>query len=158
MKQLVVRFLTATAVAVLVASCATNARHDDSIKQCSDTPQNAVVQWFRGVAETDIGVLRGLIPDGASIYEVFDKERGQEIVRQIMANPVSGESDGCACTPLSITDDASDSRIKIVTVKRVLYVNDDRLSYKRAFRVHFDPHGNCIVSIESIDPKWERIE
>src|SRR3989344_4064858 len=160
MRPFAVKFLTAVATSILLSSCATTARDDGSIKQCSDTPHNAVVQWFRGIAETSIGILLALIPDGASIFGVFDNkvDRGQEIVRQILANPVSGENEGCACTPLSIIDDTSDPRVKIVTVKRIFYIDDNRYDYKRAFRFRFNSHGNCIVSIESIDPTWNRIE
>ena len=75
-----------------------------------------------------------------------------------MDNPVSGVREGCDCTPLSTVDDPSDSRIKIVTAKRRLYVDDDRHDYRRAFRVTFDLPGNCITSIESVDPTWNRIE
>ena len=145
-------------VALFLTSCATIPR-DDRIKQCSDTPHSAVVGWFHGIAERSMDILRALIPDGASVFGVFDEKRGQEIVRQILANPISGESGGCACTLLSIIDDASDPRVKIVTVKRVLIDDDDdQRSYKRAFRVRFDYHGNCILSIISIDSKWERIQ
>ncbi len=157
MGQPVARFIVVVAVSMLL-SCATIVRDEEGAKQCSDTPHNAVVRWFRGVAEFSVGMLRGLIPDGATIFGVFGEgERGQEVVRQIMAHPVSGANEGCACTPLSTTDDSSDPRIKIVTVKRVLYVEDDRHEYKRAFRVTFDPRGNCITNIESVQPKWERI-
>ncbi|OGG76268.1 hypothetical protein A2950_01485 [Candidatus Kaiserbacteria bacterium RIFCSPLOWO2_01_FULL_55_19] len=160
MRPFAVRFLMTVAASILLSSCATTVRDDGSIKQCSDTPRNAVVQWFRGVAETSIGILRALIPDGASIFGVFDNkgERGQEIVRQILANPVSGENDGCACTLFSVIDDTSDPHTKIVTVKRMFYIDDDRYNYTRAFRVRFNSHGNCIVSIESVDPTWNRIE
>ncbi|MDP1690125.1 MAG: hypothetical protein Q8L52_02920 [bacterium] len=161
MKRLVLRFPVTIAALMLVASCATTVRHEGEIKQCSDTPRNAVARWFRGVAEMSITVLHALIPDGASIFDVFDNggKRGQEIVRQILANPVSGARGGCACTLLSPpTDDPSDPHVKIVTVKRVVEVGDDDYIFKRAFRVRFDSRGNCILGIDSIDPKWERIE
>ncbi len=158
MRQLIVRLLITLAVPIFVASCATNARHDGSIKQCSDTPQKAIAQWFVGVAERDADILRALIPDGASIYEVFSTNgQAEEIIREIVADPISGKHEGCACTPVSTIDDPSDSRIKIVTVKRTVYVDDVRHGYKRAFRVTFDP-GNCILDIKRIYPKWERME
>ena len=161
MKRFIVRLFISLATPILLASCASSVRHDGSIKQCSDTPQNSIAQWFIGVAARDTGILRALVPDGASLFETFSNnkgERGQAIVYQIFAHPVTGKDDGCECTLLSITDDTPDSRIKIVAVKSVLYVDDEQRSYKRVFRVHFDPHGNCITSIESIHPKWERME
>ena len=71
------RFLMTVMTSILLSSCATTARDDGSIKQCSDTPHNAAVRWFRGVAEFDIYALRELIPDGATIFGVFGEgERG----------------------------------------------------------------------------------
>jgi len=101
MKRLTLTLLSA----ILVVSCASdpNLRTETPhriVKQCSATTRNAISEWFRGIAEMSINALRALIPDGASVFEVFSNEgkHGQEIVRQILAHPVSGERGLCVYT------------------------------------------------------------
>lgn len=150
--KLVVAVLT-----LLTASCVTIPLDDRPPKQCSDTPHNAVARWFHGIAERNPGILQELILDGASIFAVFDDKGGdgQEIVRQIVADPISGVSGGCACTLLSIVD-TDDPHEKIVTVKRLVddEKDDKQHTFKRAFHVRFERFGNCLSKVKLIDDKW----
>ena len=145
-------------VAVLVASCASTRR--EAVKQCSDTQQNAISVFLQGIADFAFAPLLAMIPEESSLYGVFgnnDARRGREVVRQISANPeVVEEGGSCACSLLSITDTA-DPHEKTVEVKRLVVVDDDLRSYKRAFRVRFQQDGNCILQINPTSQKWERI-
>ncbi len=157
--------LALVAVAVLTASCASDStfRADSEvvkqrIKQCSDTPQNAISMFLQGIKEFSLALLRAAIPEKSSLYGVFgnnDERRGQEIVRQISAHPeVIEEGGSCSCSLLSMRD-TGDQNEKIVEVKRAVVIGDDLHNYKRAFRVRFEPNGNCILQIDPIGPKWE---
>ncbi|MDO8492505.1 MAG: hypothetical protein Q7S34_02605 [bacterium] len=165
MKQLMMGFIMA--VSVLMTSCASdpNSRTEEVpgetvVKQCSSTPQGAISTFLQGIKELSFALLRAVIPEESSLYGVFgnnDERRGREVIRQISAHPeISGEGGSCACEPLSVTDTV-DRNEKIVVVKRVVVVNDDLVEYKRAFRVRFGTPGNCILTINPIDQKWERI-
>ena len=153
MKRLTLALL---AIAVLAASCASGPtlRHD---KQCSDTPRNAISVFLQGIREFSLALLEAMTPDGSSLYGVFgnnDVRRGREVVRQISANPeVVEEGGSCACSLLSMSD-TRDQNMKIVSVKRSVMVGDDLRNYKRAFRVRFEPSGNCILQIDPLDQKW----
>lgn len=164
MRRLAAGFLIAASV--ILASCATspNLSTDSPTmaeeKQCSDTPRDAISTFLRGIKEFSLALLRAVTPKGVSLYRVFgndDEERGQEVVKQISENPeVMGASRSCTCSLLSMADTA-DPQVKIVVIKRLAMADDDLRDYKRAFRVRFAPQGNCILAIESIDAKWERI-
>lgn len=146
-------------LSVLVASCASgpSIRND---RQCSDTPRSALGKFFQGIAEVNFGLIGEAILDGISVWRVFgdsDGRRGKEVVRQIAANPEIASEDGsCDCSLLSMTD-TSDPDVKLVVVKRTVMVQDDARDYKRAFHVRFEPRGNCILTVDSIDTKWERM-
>ena len=149
------------AVAMLVASCASIPPPEAESKKCSDTPRGAIHTFFQGIRDFSIGLLRAVTPEGSSLYGIFgnnDERRGKEVLRQIIAHPeVAGEGGSCACSLLD-TVNTPDPFVKIVVVKRVVTVGDDLHDYKRRFLVRFDHYGgNCILSIEPIDPKWERI-
>lgn len=152
-------------VAVLVASCASDStfRADSEtvkrIKQCSDTPQNAISVFLQGIKEFSFALLEAMTPEGSSLYEIFgnnDKRRGREVVRQISANPeVVEEGGSCACSLLNMTD-TPDPDVKVAVVKRAVMVGDDPRDYKRSFRVRFESNGNCILQIDPMEQKWER--
>lgn len=150
--------LALLAVAVLATSCAST-RHE-AVKHCGDTPKNAVGVFLQGIKEFSLALLEAVTPDGSSLYGIFgnnDKSRGKEVVRQISANPeVVEEGGSCSCSLLSVKN-TGDPNEKIVEVKRDIVVGDGLHNYKRAFRVRFEPRGNCIVRIDLIDQKWERI-
>lgn len=159
------RFLLTIIFAALLASCASgpSPRTDSgsgTAKQCSDTPRDAISTLLRGITEFSLSLLRAVLPEGISLYGVFgnnDAQRGKEVVRQISANPeVSGESGSCTCSLLSIADTA-DPNEKIVVVKREVVVGDELHTYKRAFRARFEALGNCILAIDPVDSRWERI-
>lgn len=156
MKKLTVGLLLA--VSVLAASCANIPR--EAGKACSDTPQNAISTFLQGIKEFSIALLRAVTPEGVSLYKIFgngDERRGQEVVRQMSANPaVIGERSGCSCGLLSMADTA-DPDEKIVVIKRMVSIGDDDLYYKKSFRVRFDPHGNCILAVEPVKDGWERM-
>ncbi len=159
MKKILPGFLLA--ISVLLMSCAGVPPETGSVKQCSDTPHDAISTFLRGIRELSLSLLRAVTPKGTSLYKVFgggyDEHRGKEVIRQMSANPeVSGESGGCACSLLSMTDTA-DPAEKIVTIKRLVTAGDDMHDYRRAFRVRFDMHGNCILAIDPVDSKWKRI-
>lgn len=147
------------ATTLLVASCA-HIPHEGSIKQCSRSPHDAVHMFFSAVREFSFTILNALIPDESSLKKVFgnnDEHRGSETIHQVLAHPeIRGEGQSCACTLSSMTDTA-DPNEKIIVVKRTATVEDDVRDYRRAFRVRFEPNGNCILSITPIDSKWERV-
>lgn len=144
-------------VAILAASCASIPR--EAVKQCSDTPQNAISVFLQGIKEFSLTLLRAVIPEESSLYRVFgnnDERRGREVVRQTSAHPeLSGEGGGCSCSFLSMKD-TSDPNEKIVEVKRDVVIGDDLRNYKRFFRVRFESDGNCVLQIDPIGQKWER--
>lgn len=150
--------LALIAVSVLVASCATglNVRSD---KHCSDTQHGAVRTFIEGIVEFSIALLNAVVPDEISTIGVFangDRALGRKIVHQILEDPeVAGEK-GCVCSLLSIVDTA-DPQKKEVVVKREVLVDKEMHNYKWAFMVSFNSPGNCIVRIDRIDKKWERI-
>lgn len=164
MRKLAVGFFIAAAV--LMASCATgpnqgaDVSHKAESKQCSDTQRNAITLFMQGLKEFSLALLNMVTHEETSLKEIFgggDAQRGAEVVRQIVANPeVSGESGSCACSFLSMTDTDDPDR-KIVWVKRVIAGDDDVHDYKRSFNVQFETHSNCILAIDPIDTKWERI-
>ncbi len=145
-------------VAVLAASCASTRR--EAAKQCSSTPQSAISVFLQGIKEFSMALLEAMTPEGSSLYGIFgnnDKSRGREIVRQISANPeVVEEGGSCACSLLDMAD-TPDPNVKMVVVKRIVMVGDDPRDYKRSFHVRFESNGNCILQIDLIDQKWERI-
>ena len=149
-------------VAILTASCASIPREAvKPVKQCSDTPQNAISMFLEGIRWSNKTLLEAATPDGSSLYRIFgnnDEKRGKEVVRRIVANPeVVEEGGSCSCSPLSVKD-TDDPNEKIVEVKRDVFVGDDLRNYKRAFRTRFEPKGNCILQIDLIDKKWERMQ
>ncbi|MDO8594683.1 MAG: hypothetical protein Q7R93_04200 [bacterium] len=157
MKRLVVGILLA--VSVLVASCATGpgVRSD---KQCSDTPHSAVRTFIEGIREFSLALLNAVIPENTSTIGVFAKGNralGEKVVHQILEDPeVAGEK-GCVCSLLSVSD-TTDPQKKEVVVKREVVVGKNVHNYKWAFMVSFSSPGNCILSIDRIDKKWERIQ
>ena len=164
MKNLLTGLLLA--VAVLASSCASGPHPSADVpqrvtlKRCSDTPQDAISTFLQGIKEFSLTLLRAVTPEGLSLYKIFggnDERRGKEVVRQISANPaVIGERGGCSCSLLSMTNTA-DPDEKIVAVKRMVSVGDDDFYYKRSFRVRFDSRGNCILAVEPVSQKWERM-
>lgn len=150
------------AVAVLTTSCAsvsTFRADGEAVKQCSDTPQNAISMFLQGIKEFSLALLEAVTPEGSSLYGIFgdnDKRRGKEVIRQISANPeVVEEGGSCTCSLLNMTD-TSDPNVKMATIKREVVVGEELRDYKRAFRVRFEPRGNCILQIDPIGQKWER--
>jgi|SRR3989344_352231 len=143
---------------VLVASCATgpSTRGD---KQCSDTPHSAVRTFIEGIREFSLALLSAVVPDEISTIGVFargNRALGEIVVHQILEDPeVAGEK-GCVCSLLSVTDTA-DPQKKVVVIKREVVVGNGVHNYKWAFTVSFSSPGNCILSIDRIDQKWERI-
>ncbi|MFA6519940.1 MAG: hypothetical protein WCT41_03935 [Candidatus Paceibacterota bacterium] len=129
------------------------------MKMCSDSPHNAISVFVQGVKEFSIALLRAVTPDGMSLYKIFgsgDESRGKEVIREISEHPeLSGGNRSCACKLLSMTDTA-DPNEKIVVIKRAATVEDDVRDYKRSFRVHFGD-GNCVLTVEPVESKWERI-
>lgn len=131
--------------------------------KCSDSPQNAVSTFLKGMAEFSISLLRAVIPKDASVFGVFgngDEERGREVIKELVAHPEFLEEDkGCLCSLYQKIEDTLDPQEKIVVIKRVTFVGkeqDEKRDYKRSFLVRFDQRGNCITSITPTD-KWERI-
>jgi hypothetical protein len=155
MKRLILALLL---VAVLVASCASIPR--EAVKQCGDTPRNALDKLLQGITEANVPLIFEALADGISATEVFgDSEgrRGKEAIRQITANPeVEEEGGSCTCSTLDMTD-TPDSNKKIAVIKRIAMVGDDPREYKRPFLVSFDQPGNCIRSADTTDQKWGRI-
>jgi len=151
----------AIAVSILTASCTSGpALRQESVKQCSDSPRNAISIFLQGIKELSLSLLNAVTHEEDSLYGIFgnrDESRGKEVVRQIAANPeVSGANGSCACSFLSIAD-TDNPNAKIVWVKRIVTADDDSVhNYKRSFRVRFEPHSHCILSVEPIESKWER--
>lgn len=158
MKQL----MLVVAVSALVASCASDpsSRAGAPPKQCSDTAQNAISVFLQGIKELSIALLRAATPEGTSLYGVFgnnDERRGEEVILQMAAHPVNPkEGRSCYCSVLSMID-TTDPHIKIVVVKRTVTADEDMHDYKRTFRVRFQENGNCILNIDPVEQKWERI-
>lgn len=161
------RFMLGLLVALSMgaASCTTNHRIGTEgapeVKQCSDTPKNAINIFLQGIKEFSLSLLRAVTPEGSSLYGIFgnnDEERGQEVIRQMAAHPINPKEGGsCVCSVLSMTD-SDEPQTKVVVVKRVVMTADGDLEdYKRSFRVHFEGHGNCILHIDPVESKWERI-
>ncbi|MFZ2167829.1 MAG: hypothetical protein WAV50_03080 [Minisyncoccia bacterium] len=152
------------ALSVLTASCASHpGLHTDvrtSSKQCSETQSGAIRTFIQGIGEFNLALLKAVTPDGTSLYEIFgnnDIKKGRELVRELSAHPeVSGADGSCTCSLLSFVDTV-DPEEKIATVQRAVMVGDDLRNYTRAFRVRFDPQGNCILSISPLDSKWKRL-
>lgn len=157
--------VTVLAVAVLAASCKSTTAlrpYDEAAKQakqCSDTPKNAISVFLQGIKEFSLALLEATTPEGSSLYGIFgnnDTSRGKEVIRQISANPeVVEEGGSCMCSLLNMTD-TSDPNVKMTTIKREVVVGEELRDYKRAFRVRFEPRGNCILQIDPIGQKWER--
>lgn len=147
------------AVSVLVASCATDPTSIRSDKQCSDTPHGAIRTFIEGIVKFSITLLNAVVPDEISTIGVFangNRALGEKVVHQILEDPeVAGEK-GCACSLLSITNTA-DPQKKEVAVRREVVVGNNIRNYKWAFMVSFSSPGNCIMSIDRIDKKWERM-
>ncbi len=156
MKRFVV--LALIVLSVLVASCATgpSIRSD---KQCSDTPHSAVRTFIEGIREFSLALLNAVIPGEVSTFGIFAKGNralGEKVVHQILEDPeVAGEK-GCVCSLLSVADTA-DPQKKVVVVKREVVVDRSVHNYKWAFMVSFSSPGNCILNIDRIDQKWERL-
>ena len=151
-------------LAVSVASCTTGPRLSadgtPETKRCSDTPANAVSAFIQGIRELSLALLRAVTPEGSSLYGIFgnnDEQRGERIIRQMVAHPEDPTEGGsCTCSVLGVTDTA-DPQVKIVVIKRATMVGDDFRDYKRSFRVRFEELGNCILNIDPIEQRWERI-
>lgn len=159
------RFIAALVVSMLVASCATTSITTENVarestKECSGEQRNALTMFLQGMAELDLSLMREAVAEGMSLFGVFgdsDARRGREVVRQIAANPaVVGEGGSCTCSLLDMSDTA-DPNVKIIRLKRLVTVGDDLREYKRTFRVRFAPHGNCILTIDSVDTEWIRM-
>ncbi|MCR4333685.1 MAG: hypothetical protein NUV60_01530 [Patescibacteria group bacterium] len=161
------RLLFVIPLVLFIAGCAvftggSNEYPDETPRQhvCSDTPKNAVTTFLLGFREFSLSLLKSVVPENVSLWAVFgnnNEERGQEVVKQITAHPeIAGANRSCSCSLYSITD-TKDPQEKVVVIKRVSLIEDDVREYTRAFSVRFVSGSNCIISVDSIDTKWERM-
>ncbi len=168
MKRVILPLIVAASLSL--ASCASfmnpkgdAPRHGESVKQCGDTPRDVVRDFFQGMKEMSLSILRGTIFQDRSLYRVFgkdDERRGEAVVRELIAHPeIVGAGGSCACSLLSIerTDDPAK---RIVWVKRITTTADgeDIHLHRRSLLVTFDLVGNCILDIERREHRWERYE
>ncbi len=137
---------------------------------CSDSHENAIVGFMRGVAEMSLKLIRLVIPVDMSPLGLFgdgDEERGRKILLRILEHRDErmNEESEISYRIMEIREGAVSGQ-KHVFLERTVHTlkfEGDKVSesksarYRRSFRVTF-AGKNCIVNVKSLDQGWALIE
>ncbi len=141
---------------------------ESTARRCSDAPEHAVLTFFRGIDEFNLGLLQSVIPEEVSVFTVFgggDAGTGRTVVRQILEHPELGRGNEVDSTYvlLEMRDggEVSEKEIHIERRDRVFLSREDMREveqvYRRVFLVKLDPLGNCILRVRPVGHEWNRI-
>ena len=137
---------------------------------CSDSHENAILGFIRGVTEMSLRIIRSVIPVDMSPFGLFgdgDEDRGRKILLRILGYRDGRMNDDTEINyrVMEIREGASGDK-KDVLVERTVHTlkfDGDKVSeskvarYQRNFRVTF-VGKNCIVNVKSLNQEWILVE
>ena len=159
-------FATVSVALVLNGCVFFSSRMPVTGKICSDSPQNAIMTFLKGISEYSLVILKMMVLDGVNILTVFGDgsiEQGRKVVQSIVDHPEirRGNEVDSVYSLVAMTGEGSEREILIERRAQVMFMNENmRVEdevYRRSFRVIFHPLGHCILAVRPIDAGWIRM-